>query len=105
VGLHHLQRLCGGVPRSHPHVDLIVDVRRNLVSEGRLSGSAATMLRQVGSTSNAWGAQADSREDWMKGLDIPLCRSGVEFDWLFWVGCAGATDPGAVKTTKAVAEC
>lgn len=86
------------------HVDMIVDVRRNLVSEGALSGSAATMLRQTASTNNAWGASASNREDWMKGLDVPLCRDGVDFEYLFWVGCAGATDPGAVKTTKAVAE-
>lgn len=86
------------------HVDLIVDSRRNLVSEGGLSGSAATMLRQTASTSNAWGQPASAREDWMKGLDIPLCRDGGEFEFLFWVGCAGATDPGAIKTTKAVAE-
>ncbi|MBV6457566.1 MAG: EtfAB:quinone oxidoreductase [Fimbriimonadaceae bacterium] len=86
------------------HVDMIVDARRNLVAEGRLSGTAAVVLRQIGSTANAWGAPRSSREDWMKDLDIPLCRDGVDFDWLFWVGCAGATDPGAVKTTKAVAE-
>lgn len=86
------------------HVDLIVDARRNMVAEGQLSGTAATMLRQVASTSHAWGQPAGSREDWMKELDIPLCRDGVEFEFLFWVGCAGATDPGAVKTTKAVAE-
>ena len=86
------------------HVDLIVDARRNLVSEGALSGTAAVMLRQTASTDHAWGAARGSREEWMKGLDIPLCRDGVEFDYLFWVGCAGATDPGAIKTTKAVAE-
>jgi len=86
------------------HVDLIVDARRNLVAEGQLSGTAATMLRQVASTSHAWGQPASNREDWMKELEIPLCRDGVEFEYLFWVGCAGATDPGAVKTTKAVAE-
>ena len=86
------------------HVDMIVDVRRNLVSEGALSGSAATMLRQTASTGNAWGQPASNREDWMKGLDIPLCRDGVAFEYLFWVGCAGATDPGAIKTTKATAE-
>jgi Fe-S oxidoreductase len=85
------------------HVDLIVDVRRNLVSEGALSGSAATMLRQTASTGNAWGQSAANREDWMKDLDIPLCRDGVSFEYLFWVGCAGATDPGAIRTTKAVA--
>lgn len=86
------------------HVDLIVDARRNLVAEGQLAGTAAVMLRQTGSTGNAWGAPASAREDWMKGLDIPLCRDGKPFEYLFWVGCAGATDPGAVKTTKAVAE-
>ncbi|CAN5729718.1 heterodisulfide reductase-related iron-sulfur binding cluster [soil metagenome] len=85
------------------HVDIIVDVRRNLVSEGALSGSVATMLRQTASTGHAWGAPAHEREKWMEGLDIPLCRDGAEFDVLFWVGCAGATDPGAVRTTKAVA--
>ena len=86
------------------HVDLIVDSRRYLVAEGRFSGSGATMLRQVASTGNAWGAQASSREDWMKGMEIPLCREGQPFEYLFWVGCAGATDPGAIKTTKAFAE-
>ena len=86
------------------HVDIIVDVRRNLVSEGALSGSGATMLRQTASTSNAWGQPSSSREDWMKGLEVPLCRDGAPFEFLFWVGCAGATDPEAMKTTKAVAE-
>lgn len=86
------------------HVDLIVDARRNLVGEGALSGGPAVMLRQTQSTANAWGQQASSREDWMKDLDVPLARDVQEFDILFWVGCAGATDPGAVKTTKAMAE-
>jgi Fe-S oxidoreductase len=86
------------------HVDLIVDARRNLVAEGQLSGSGATMLRQTASTNSAWGQNVHEREKWMEGLDIPLCREGGEFEFLFWVGCAGATDAGAIKTTKAVAE-
>jgi Fe-S oxidoreductase len=86
------------------HVDLIVDARRNLVAEGRLAGSGAVMLRQVGGTGHAWGAPASEREKWMEGLDVPLCRDGHPFEYLFWVGCAGATDPGAVKTTRAVAQ-
>ena len=85
------------------HVDMIVDMRRNLVAEGRLVGSGATLLRQLGSTGNAWGAEPSVREDWMKGLDIPLCREGAPFEYLFWVGCAGATDPLGVRTTKAFA--
>lgn len=86
------------------HVDLIVDARRNLVGEGKLSGGPAVMLRQTQSTANAWGSPAHEREVWMEGLEVPLAREKKHFDVLFWVGCAGATDPGAVKTTKAVAE-
>lgn len=85
------------------HVDLIVDARRNLVAEGKFSGTGAVMLRQLGSTGHAWGQPANSREEWMQGLDIPLCCNGVEFEYLLWVGCAGATDPGAIRTTKAFA--
>lgn len=86
------------------HVDLIVDARRYLVAEGKLSGSGATMLRQLGSTGHAWGQQTDSREDWMKGLDVPLAREIESFDVLFWVGCAGAMDPGAQRATRATAQ-
>ncbi|HXH62031.1 MAG TPA: heterodisulfide reductase-related iron-sulfur binding cluster [Fimbriimonadaceae bacterium] len=87
-----------------PHVGLIVDARRNLVAEGKLSGTGAVMLRQVASTGHAWGQPQTGREDWMKGLEVPLCRDGKPFEFLFWVGCAGATDPMAVKTTRAVAQ-
>jgi Fe-S oxidoreductase/nitrate reductase gamma subunit len=86
------------------HVDVIVDARRNLVAEGQLTGSAATMLRQTASTGNAWGAPSSSREDWMKDLEVPLAHQKQEFDVLFWVGCAGATDPGAIRTTRATAK-
>lgn len=86
------------------HVDLIVDTRRNLVSEGKLVGPAAAVLRQTASTSHAWGAAKESREDWMRDLDIPLCRNTPDFEFLFWVGCAGATDPGAIRTTVATAK-
>jgi Fe-S oxidoreductase len=40
----------------------------------------------------------------MKDLEIPLARDKKEFDILFWVGCAGATDPSGIRTTKAIAK-
>ena len=40
----------------------------------------------------------------MEGREIPLCRDGQPFEFLFWVGCAGATDPAGMKTTQAVAD-
>lgn len=84
-------------------VDLIVDMRRGLVAEGKLAGSAAGMLRQTGSTGSAWGSSTD-REGWMQNLNIPLAKEKKEFEYLFWVGCAGATDPSAIRTTQAFAQ-
>lgn len=89
------------------HVDLIVDARRFLVAEGKLSGTAATVLRQSQSTRNAWGVPSDEREKWMENENIPLVRDlvskGEKFDVLFWIGCAGACDPSAIKVVKSVA--
>ena len=48
--------------------------------------------------------------DWAKGLDfeVPVVGEDLEslesVDWLFWVGCAGAYEDRAKKTTRAVAE-
>jgi len=86
------------------HVDMIVDARRHLVAEGRLSGSGATVLRQMAGTGNAWGTPAGNREDWMKGLNVPLARDGKPFEVLFWVGCAGATDPLGMRTSRALVD-
>ena len=41
--------------------------------------------------------------EWAEGLDVPvLGELGREVEYLFWVGCAGATDPRARKTTQAM---
>jgi Fe-S oxidoreductase len=50
------------------------------------------------------------RMDWAKGLpfDVPVVGEDIEdlteVEYLFWVGCAGAYEDRAKKTTRAVAE-
>jgi Fe-S oxidoreductase len=89
-----------------PSTDLISDdgIRRYRVAEGRLSGSAATMLRQLGSRENPWGLPASQRLDWARGLDIPSASAEDGREVLLWVGCAGAFDPRAQKTVRAMAQ-
>ena len=53
------------------HVALIVDMRRYLVSEGGLSGTAATALRKIQSASNPWGLPVADRAEWTKALNLP----------------------------------
>ena len=51
-----------------------------------------------------------ARMDWAKDLPFEVKVVGEdvedldEVDWLFWVGCAGAYEDRAKKTTRAVAE-
>lgn len=86
------------------HVDLIDGVRRHRVAEGRLSGSGATVLRQLGSKENPWGLPNAQRLDWAKGLDVATASPDDGREVLFWVGCSGAFEPRAQKTVQAIAQ-
>jgi Fe-S oxidoreductase len=101
---------CGACVEQCPvdieHVDHIVDMRRyQVLVESNFPAEAGVMLRNLENKGNPWGAPPNTREDWTKGLDFPVPRvaEGGDFEYLFWVGCAGAFDDGAKKTTKAVA--
>lgn len=48
---------------------LILDMRRHLVAEGGLSGTAATALRRMQSASNPWGLPQSERVDWRNSLN------------------------------------
>ncbi len=86
------------------HVDIIDGIRRFRVAEGRLFGPAATALRQLSSRENPWGLPASQRLDWAKDLDIPLVQADTEVEVLFWIGCAGAFEPRAQKTVRAITQ-
>jgi Fe-S oxidoreductase len=101
---------CGACVEQCPvdieHVDHIVDMRRHQVLiEASFPPEAGAMLRNLENKGNPWGAPANTREDWTKGLDFEVPRAGEteDFDYLFWVGCAGAFEDRAKKTTRAVA--
>ncbi|HVE92256.1 MAG TPA: (Fe-S)-binding protein [Actinomycetota bacterium] len=87
------------------HVDMIVDMRRHQVMmESAFPRESVGMLNNLESTGNPWAITGEGRMDWAKGLDVPVVNgslpSGTEY--LFWVGCAGASDDRAKKTTRAV---
>src|SRR5256714_3615875 len=93
-------------PADIEHVDHIVDMRRyQVLIESNFPSEAGVMLRNLENKGNPWGAAPNTREDWTRGLDfeIPRVEDGGEFEYLFWVGCAGAFDDRAKKTTRAVA--
>jgi Fe-S oxidoreductase len=101
---------CGACVEQCPvdieHVDHIVDMRRyQVLIESNFPSEAGVMLRNLENKGNPWGAPPATREDWTKGLDfeVPRVADGGDFEYLFWVGCAGAFEDRAKKTTRAVA--
>jgi Fe-S oxidoreductase len=83
----------------------LLALRQSLVMmESDFPSEATTAFKGMEVQGNPWGAGQDRRMEWAEGLDVPvLGELGRPVEYLFWVGCAGATDPRARKTTQAVA--
>jgi Fe-S oxidoreductase len=65
------------------------------------------MLRNLENKGDPWGMGEMRRAEWITELDfeIPVVDGKIdpEIEYLFWVGCAGALEDRAKKTTKAIA--
>ncbi|WP_082555956.1 (Fe-S)-binding protein, partial [Aeromicrobium sp. Root472D3] len=106
---------CGACVQQCPvdieHVDHIDDMRRfQVLVESNFPAELNNIFKGLERKGNPWGMNASARMDWAKGLDFEVKQVGVDVDdldeveWLFWVGCAGAFEDRAKKTTQAVAE-
>ncbi len=106
---------CGACVEQCPvdieHVDHIVDMRRNQVLvESAFPSELSGLFKNLEKNANPWGMSPRGRLDWAKNLPFEVKQVGAdvddlsEVDYLFWVGCAGAFEDRAKKTTQAVAE-
>ncbi|KNX36002.1 (Fe-S)-binding protein [Luteipulveratus halotolerans] len=106
---------CGACVEQCPvdieHVDHIVDMRRyQVLIESAFPSELGGLFKNLENKQNPWGMSARARLDWAKDLpfDVKVIGSDIEsadeVEWLFWVGCAGAYEDRAKKTTRAVAE-
>jgi len=109
--------MCGACVNQCPvdieHIDHIVDMRRNRVMiESEFPSELAGLFKNVENNGNPWGMKASLRNAWIEEVDFDVRVFGAEgedtipadVDYLFWVGCAGAFEDRAKRTTKAVAE-
>lgn len=82
----------------------LVGLRQGLVMmESDFPQEATTAFKGMEVQGNPWSVGADARTEWAEGLDVPvLGELGRKVEYLFWVGCAGATDPRARKTQQAL---
>ena len=104
---------CGACVNECPvdieHIDHIVNMRRfQVLVESEFPTELGGTFRNLEKAGNPWGANRADRNAWITECDFPVeVITGAlpdEVEYLFWVGCAGAYEERAKKTTKAVAE-
>ncbi len=103
---------CGACVEQCPvdieHVDHIVDMRRyQVMIESAFPSELNGMFKNLENKGNPWGQNAKDRLAWTEDLEfeVPVFDGDLgDAEYLFWVGCAGAFEDRAKKTTRAVAE-
>ena len=104
---------CGACVNECPvdieHVDHIVNMRRfQVLVESEFPTELGATFRNLEKAGNPWGANRTDRNAWIAECDFPVAvienEIPEDIEYLFWVGCAGAYEERAKKTTKAVAE-
>jgi len=108
---------CGACVEQCPvdieHVDHILDMRRHQVLvEGQFPESANPMLRNLEHAGDPWSRGSGARMEWAASLPFEVAVLGADggeripddVEYLFWVGCAGAFDDKAQRTSRAVAQ-
>src|SRR5271163_4082883 len=106
---------CGACVEQCPvdieHIDHIVDLRRyQVMMKSEFPSELSVLFKNLENKGNPWGQNASDRTNWIDEVDfdVPVYGEDVDsfdgYEYLFWVGCAGAYDDKAKKTTKAVAE-
>ncbi|HSU35512.1 MAG TPA: (Fe-S)-binding protein [Propionibacteriaceae bacterium] len=106
---------CGACVQQCPvdieHVDHILDMRRfQVMMASEFPAELNGLFKGLENKGNPWSMSPRGRMDWAKDLAfaVPVVGEDVEdlseVDYLFWVGCAGAYDDRAKKTSRAVAE-
>lgn len=83
----------------------IMQMRQRIVlndQEGRVPGDVSRVITNIADGGgNPWNDRSD-RMAWAKGLDVPTIDDKPDAEWLLFVGCAGALEDGAKKTTQAL---
>src|SRR5450755_4034974 len=104
---------CGACVEECPvdieHIDHIDGMRRHQVLiESAFPAEASTLLKNLENKGNPWGMGVSAKAAATTELDfeVPVVDGpiGADIEYLFWVGCAGALEDRAKKTTKAIAQ-
>lgn len=97
---------CGACMKECPveieHVPAIIDMRRSLVMmEAEFPPILQNTFANLENNATPWAFSQAERADWAQGTGIQTAAEKPEFEYLYWVGCAGSYDDRAKKIALA----
>ena len=85
------------------NIPRLVDMRRHKVLvDADFPDEAARVFKGIETQGNPWGIGSNRRAEWCEDLDLPRAADGKPFEYLFFVGCAGAFDDRQKKVSRAI---
>jgi Fe-S oxidoreductase len=85
------------------HVPKLLSLRRHLVMEkARFPSELIPLFENLEQRFNPWGIAPSERTKWVQELSVPLFSESARFEYLFFVGCAGAFDSRNRQVTAAI---
>lgn len=99
---------CGACVQSCPvavkHLDIIYDLRRNLVAQGKIDKEKSVLLQNLSQNQNPYGLSSSSRAEWARNEGIDTISSNPNAEYLYWVGCVSSFDQRAQRIAKSLAK-
>ncbi|MHB2035267.1 MAG: heterodisulfide reductase-related iron-sulfur binding cluster [Nitrososphaerales archaeon] len=99
---------CGACVHSCPvavkHLDIIYDLRRNLVGTGKLDKDKTALLQNLAQNQNPYGFNSNSRADWARDQGIDTIATNPNAEYVYWVGCVSSFDQRAQSIAKSLAK-
>ena len=88
---------------NEPMFDILALRQDAVLMNGRFPDELKGAFTGIERNANPW-QMADDRLAWATSLDfpVPTVEENPDFEILYWVGCAGAFDPSAQKTARAI---
>ncbi len=84
------------------NIPRLVDMRRyKVLVDAEFPDQAARFFKGIETQGNPWGIGSNRRTEWCEDLDLPRAMDGKDFEYLFFVGCAGAFDDRQKKVSRA----
>ncbi len=87
------------------NIPRLIDMRRQQVMvDAVFPDEAVRVFNGIERQGNPWGLGASKRTEWCADLDLPRASPGAAYEWLFFVGCAGAFDERQKKVSRAIVQ-